>query len=127
MSLHAGYSSRASNLAAESGSKRASAPTARTSIDIWRGDDVIGDDLFLPGRISAGDFNGWLRDAMAERRLSQRALAMRTGISHSTISRLITGDRIPSLSTAIAIVRVLGPRPWSVQPTPIGVRNRRAS
>ena len=91
------------------------------------GINVIGDDLFLPGRISAGDFNGWLRDAMSERRLSQRALAMRTGISHSTISRLIAGDRIPSLSTAIAIVKVLGPRPWNVQRADIGARSQRAS
>ncbi|MEO6295004.1 MAG: helix-turn-helix transcriptional regulator [Candidatus Limnocylindria bacterium] len=68
------------------------------------------DDLFLPNRITDGDFSGWLHDAMAERRITQRALAMRTGINHSTISRLIAGDRIPSLSTAIAIVKVLGPR-----------------
>lgn len=88
---------------------------------------MLVDDLFLPRRISDGDFNGWLRDAMAERGLSQRALAMRTGISHSTISRLITGDRIPSLSTAIAIVKVLGPRPWTFRPAISGARSQRAS
>lgn len=68
------------------------------------------DDLFLPGRITDGDFGGWLREAMAERRISQRALAMRSGINHSTISRLLARGRMPSLSTAIAIVRVLQPR-----------------
>jgi transcriptional regulator with XRE-family HTH domain len=32
---------------------------------------------------------------------------MRSGVNHSTISRLIQGDRTPSLTTAIAILRVL--------------------
>jgi len=68
------------------------------------------DDLLLPSRIIDGDFGGWLREAMTERRISQRALAMRTGIAHSTISRLLAHGRMPSLSTAIAIVKVLGPR-----------------
>ena len=66
-------------------------------------------DLVLPSRVTDGDFGGWLRAAMAERRMSQRALAMRTGIHHSAISRLLEG-RVPSLSTAIAIVKVLGPK-----------------
>jgi hypothetical protein len=35
---------------------------------------------------------------------------MRTGIDHSTISRLLASGRTPALSTAIAIVKVLGPR-----------------
>ena len=51
-----------------------------------------------------------MRDAMAERRITQRALAMRTGIDHSTISRLLAHRHMPSLSTAIAIVKILGPR-----------------
>ena len=69
------------------------------------------DDLVLPSRITEGDFGGWLRDAMADRQISQRALAMRTGLDHSTISRLLAPvPRVPSLSTAIAIVRVLRPR-----------------
>ena len=68
------------------------------------------DDLFLPSRITDGDFGGWMRDAMTERRITQRALAMRTGINHSTISRLLADGHMPSLSTAIAIINVLGPR-----------------
>ena len=68
------------------------------------------DNRILPSRITDGDFGGWMRDAMAERRISQRALAMRTGIDHSTISRLLVRGRVPSLSTAIAIVKILGPR-----------------
>lgn len=70
----------------------------------------IVDDLVLPSRITDGDFGGWLRDAMAERGISQRTLAMRTGIDHSTISRLLTGGRSPSLGTAIAIIKILRPR-----------------
>ena len=69
------------------------------------------DDLLLPSRITEGDFGGWVRDAMAERRISQRALAMRSGINHSTISRLIAGRHMPSLATAIALIKILGPRP----------------
>ena len=57
-----------------------------------------------------------MRDAMAERRISQRALAMRSGIDHSTISRLLARGRVPSLSTAIAIVRILGPRSRGADP-----------
>lgn len=66
------------------------------------------DDLILPRRITDGDFSGWLRDALAERGISQRTLAMRTGIDHSTISRLTQG-RSPSFDTAIAIIKILRP------------------
>lgn len=69
----------------------------------------IVDDLLLPSRITDGDFGGWLREALAERRISQRTLAMRTGINHSTISRLLSGGS-PSFQTAIAIIKILRPR-----------------
>lgn len=78
------------------------------------------DELLLPSRVINGDFSGWLRDAMAERRITQRALAMRTGIDHSSISRLVACDRTPSLSTAIAIVKVLSPGPWRAGPAILG-------
>lgn len=68
------------------------------------------EDLPLPSRVLDGDFCGWLRAAMRDRGMSQRALAMRTGVSHSTISRLLSEDRTPSLDTAVAIIRVLEPR-----------------
>ena len=64
--------------------------------------------LHLPQRIVDGDFGGWLRDAMRTRRLSTRAVAMRTGVDHTTISRLMRNAREPVLSTAIALLRVLG-------------------
>jgi transcriptional regulator with XRE-family HTH domain len=48
---------------------------------------------------------------MAERGVTQRMVALRSGVSHSTISRLLDQDRRPSLSTALALLRVLGPEP----------------
>jgi transcriptional regulator with XRE-family HTH domain len=44
---------------------------------------------------------------MAARRLSARVVAMRTGIDHSTITRLLQGVRKPSLTTAVALLRLL--------------------
>jgi transcriptional regulator with XRE-family HTH domain len=52
-------------------------------------------------------FEVWLRGRLKERRMSQRQLALRSGVNHSTISRLIKGDRIPSLSTASKLARGL--------------------
>ena len=45
-------------------------------------------------------FNAWLRGRLKEKRMSQRQLAMQSGVNHSTISRLIKSDRMPSLGTA---------------------------
>jgi transcriptional regulator with XRE-family HTH domain len=45
-------------------------------------------------------FNSWLRGQLKEKKMSQRQLAMQSGVDHSTISRLIKGDRMPSLGTA---------------------------
>ena len=94
-----------------SGFNARAAPRPEPRIASYRVGLRIVDDMFLPGRITEGDFGGWLRDAMADRRITQRALAMRTGINHSTISRLLASGHMPSLSTAIAIVKVLGSGP----------------
>ena len=67
--------------------------------------------LHLPQRIVDGDFGGWLRHAMRSRRLSTRAVAMRTGVDHSTISRLMRNAREPVLSTAIRLLRLLAREP----------------
>lgn len=72
---------------------------------------VPPDGLSIPPRIVDGDFAGWLRHEMAERGMTTRGLAMRTGVHHSIISRLMRGDRDPSLPTAVALLRVLGPEP----------------
>jgi transcriptional regulator with XRE-family HTH domain len=52
-------------------------------------------------------FNEWLRAQLKARRMSQRQLAQQSGVDHSTISRLIRGDRMPSLGTAAKLVRGL--------------------
>ena len=61
----------------------------------------------IPEQIVAGDLAGWLRSEMNRRRMTQRALGYHTGLNHSTISRLMAGDREPTLSTVLAVVRVL--------------------
>ena len=70
----------------------------------------------IPPRILAGDFAGWLRDAMAERGMSYRMVAMQAGVDHTSVYRLTTGDRLPSLATAIAIIRVFQRRARVDQP-----------
>ena len=57
----------------------------------------------LEGRDS---FAEWLRIELRARRMSVRQLALRSGVDHSTISRILTGNREPGLKTALALVRV---------------------
>jgi transcriptional regulator with XRE-family HTH domain len=52
-------------------------------------------------------FNSWLRGQLKEKKMSQRQLALQSGVDHSTISRLIKGDRMPSLGTATKLARGL--------------------
>jgi transcriptional regulator with XRE-family HTH domain len=52
-------------------------------------------------------FNEWLRAQLKARRMSQRQLAQQSGVDHSTISRLLRGDRTPSLGTATKLARGL--------------------
>src|SRR3954468_16026225 len=52
-------------------------------------------------------FNEWLRAQLKAKKMSQRQLAQQSGVDHSTISRLIRGDRIPSLGTATKLARGL--------------------
>ena len=52
-------------------------------------------------------FNSWLRAQLKEKNMSQRQLALQSGVDHSTISRLIKGDRMPSLGTATKLARGL--------------------
>ena len=52
-------------------------------------------------------FNAWLRRQLKEKRMSQRQLALQSGVDHSTISRLIKGERTPSLGTATKLARGL--------------------
>src|ERR1044072_1560497 len=52
-------------------------------------------------------FNEWLRAQLKAKKMSQRQLAQQSGVDHSTISRLIRGDRMPSLGTATKLARRL--------------------
>jgi transcriptional regulator with XRE-family HTH domain len=52
-------------------------------------------------------FDEWLKEALKRRRMSQRQLAYFSGIDHSTVSRLASGDRTPNLDTAIRLRAIL--------------------
>ncbi|MEO7296656.1 MAG: helix-turn-helix transcriptional regulator [Candidatus Limnocylindria bacterium] len=52
-------------------------------------------------------FNLWLRRQLRERRMSQRRLAVLSGVNHSTISRLLQYDRHPTLETATKLAMAL--------------------
>jgi len=56
---------------------------------------------------NARAFNEWLRAQLKAKKMSQRQLAQQSGVDHSTISRLIRGDRTPSLGTAAKLARGL--------------------
>jgi len=75
------------------------------------------DSIAIPPRVLAGDFGGWLRDAMRARRISTRMLAVRTGLDHTTIYRLTTENRQPTLTTAVALLRILAIQPEMVPAT----------
>jgi transcriptional regulator with XRE-family HTH domain len=67
--------------------------------------------LTIPPRWLEDDFAAWLQESMKQRGMSQRMLALRAGVSHSSVSRLLSGDRSPSLPTALALLRVLANEP----------------
>src|SRR3970040_1601729 len=52
-------------------------------------------------------FNECLRAHAKAKKMSQRQRAQQSGVDHSTISRLIRGDRTPSLGTATKLGRGL--------------------
>jgi transcriptional regulator with XRE-family HTH domain len=52
-------------------------------------------------------FNEWLRAQLKAKKMSQRQLAQASSVDHSTISRLVRGDRTPSLGTATKLARGL--------------------
>ena len=61
-----------------------------------------------PTRSGRRAFNDWLEVQLRARKLSQRQLAQKSGVDHSTISRLVRGGRVPSLHTATKLVHGLG-------------------
>ena len=56
---------------------------------------------------NADQFREWLRRQLRARRMSGRQLAAHSGVSASTVSRVVRGDRQPSLQTALSLARVL--------------------
>jgi transcriptional regulator with XRE-family HTH domain len=56
---------------------------------------------------NSDQFREWLRRQLRARRMSLRQLAVHSGVSASTVSRVVRGDRQPSLQTALRLVRVL--------------------
>jgi transcriptional regulator with XRE-family HTH domain len=56
----------------------------------------------------SSEFAAWLATQLRARRISQRQLAERSGVAHSTVSRILAGGRVPTLATANRLVRALG-------------------
>jgi hypothetical protein len=59
-------------------------------------------------------FAVWLSRQLRRQRISQRELARRGGLDHSTISRILVGARAPSWSTVQRIAKVVGFPPPNV-------------
>jgi transcriptional regulator with XRE-family HTH domain len=57
---------------------------------------------------STGTFNAWLQARLKASRLTQRELARKSGVDHSTISRLLRRDRTPMLGTVALLAHALG-------------------
>src|SRR5665811_2144251 len=68
----------------------------------------VADSDMGPTRSGGRTFSEWLDVQLRARRLTQRQLAQKSGVDHSTISRLMRGDRTPSLRTAALLARGLG-------------------
>lgn len=68
----------------------------------------VADADMSPATSGARTFSQWLKVQLRARKLTQRQLAQRSGVDHSTISRLVRGNRIPSLRTANLLAYSLG-------------------
>jgi transcriptional regulator with XRE-family HTH domain len=72
---------------------------------IWADSGATDDPAMT--RTNGRAFNEWLRAQLKAKKMSQRQLAQQSGVDHSTISRLVRGDRMPSLGTATKLARGL--------------------
>ena len=52
-------------------------------------------------------FRDWLALQLRARRMSLRQLAHRSGVNVSTVSRIVRGERRPTLRTAVRLARVV--------------------
>ncbi|HEU4572787.1 MAG TPA: helix-turn-helix transcriptional regulator [Candidatus Limnocylindrales bacterium] len=66
----------------------------------------------------------WLSRQLRRQRLTQRELARRSGLAHSTISRILLGQREPSWATLQRLALVIGYPPPNVLLGRFGVRVR---
>ena len=65
-------------------------------------------------------FANWLRSGLRARRMTQRMLGERSGVSHSAISRILAGRRSPTLRTAERLREALdGPGSGSTAPAEV--------
>ena len=69
---------------------------------------AVADSVMSPTSFDDRTFSQWLNDELRARKLTQRQLACRSGVDHSTISRLTRGNRTPSLRTVDRLARSLG-------------------
>lgn len=76
-----------------------------------------------PDRIDLS-FAVWLARQLRRRHITQRELARRGGLDHSTISRILVGSRAPSWSTVQRIALVVGFPPSNVMLGRLGTRRR---
>lgn len=63
-----------------------------------------------------GQFSDWLETQLRARRMSLRQLAGRSGVHVSTVSRILHGQRRPSLRTALLLSRALAPAQMPAEP-----------
>ena len=90
------------------GTCRTSAPISRFPLyerGIWTDSGFLDHPVMT--RSNGRAFNEWLRAQLKAKKMSQRQLAQQSGVDHSTISRLVRGDRMPSLGTATKLARGL--------------------
>jgi transcriptional regulator with XRE-family HTH domain len=84
---------------AELASSALDLPAARSSLTVQPGATAAP----LP-RPAVAD---WLAAQLRARKISQRLLAQRSGLDHSTVSRLLRGERGPTLETMTKLARGL--------------------
>jgi len=65
----------------------------------------IAPEAVTPG--TGRPFQAWLASELRANRMTQRELARRCGVHHSTISKLVRGRATPSLHTATLLLRSL--------------------
>jgi transcriptional regulator with XRE-family HTH domain len=70
---------------------------------------VVEDRLSMPLMNDPNEvqFRDWLTVQLRARRMSLRQLAHRSGVNVSTVSRIVRGERRPTLHTAVALARVV--------------------